>query len=105
MIKNKKTGLICISIYDKIMIYGNSIMEVFLMHVIDWFILVISLFLIVIVMMQNSKDDINDAFSGSKTDLFKNQKTRGIDLVLERATLVLAVAFFVLIIVAACIYM
>lgn len=75
------------------------------MHVIDWFILVISLFLIVIVMMQNSKDDINDAFSGSKTDLFKNQKTRGIDLVLERATLVLAVAFFVLIIVAVCIYM
>ena len=73
------------------------------MHVIDWFILVISLF--VIVMMQNSKDDINDAFSGSKTDLFKNQKTRGIDLVLERATLVLAVAFFVLIIIAACIYM
>ena len=73
------------------------------MHVIDWFILVISLFLIV--MMQNSKDDINDAFSGSKTDLFKNQKTRGIDLVLERATLVLAVAFFVLIIIAACIYM
>ena len=75
------------------------------MHVIDWFILVISLFLIVIVMMQNSKDDINDAFSGSKTDLLKNQKTRGIDLVLERATLVLAVAFFVLIIIAACIYM
>lgn len=75
------------------------------MNVIDWFILVISLFLIVIVMMQNSKDDINDAFSGSKTDLFKNQKTRGIDLVLERATLVLAVAFFVLIIIAACIYM
>lgn len=75
------------------------------MHVIDWFILVISLFLIVIVMMQNSKDDINDAFSGSKTDLFKNQKTRGIDLVLERATLVLAVAFFVFIIIAACIYM
>ena len=75
------------------------------MHVIDWFILVISLFLIVIVMMQNSKDDINDAFSGSKTDLYKKKKTRGIDLVLERATLVLAVAFFVLIIIAACIYM
>lgn len=105
MIKIKKTDLICISVYDKIIAYGNSIMEVFLMHVIDWFILVISLFLIVIVMMQNSKDDINDAFSGSKTDLFKNQKTRGIDLVLERATLVLAVAFFVLIIIAACIYM
>jgi preprotein translocase, secG subunit len=80
-------------------------MEVYPMHIIDWFILVISLFLIVIVMMQNSKDDINDAFSGSKTDLFKNQKSRGIDLVLERATLVLSVVFFVLIIVATCIYM
>lgn len=75
------------------------------MHVIDWFILIVSIFLIIIVMMQNSKDDINDAFSGSKTDLFKNQKTRGIDLFLERATLGIAVLFFVLIIVAACIYM
>lgn len=75
------------------------------MHVIDWFILVISIFLIIIVMMQNSKDDINDAFSGSKTDLFKNQKTRGIDLVLERGTMALAVIFFVLIVVAAIIYM
>ncbi len=75
------------------------------MHVIDWFILVISILLIIIVMMQNSKDDINDAFSGSKTDLFKNQKTRGIDLVLERGTMALAVIFFVLIVVAAIIYM
>lgn len=75
------------------------------MHVIDWFILIISILLIIIVMMQNSKDDINDAFSGSKTDLFKNQKTRGIDLVLERGTMALAVIFFVLIVVAAIIYM
>ena len=75
------------------------------MHVIDWFILVVSIALIVIVMLQNSKDDINDAFSGSKTDLFKNQKTRGIDLLLERTTLGVAVVFFVLVIVAACVYM
>lgn len=75
------------------------------MHVIDYFILLISILLIVIVMMQNSKDDINDAFSGSKTDLFKNQKTRGIDLLLERGTMVIAVLFFVLVIVAACIYL
>lgn len=75
------------------------------MHVIDYFILIISILLIIIVMMQNSKDDINDAFSGSKTDLFKNQKTRGLDLLLERGTLVLAVIFFVLVIVAAALYL
>ncbi len=75
------------------------------MHVIDWFILVVSIALIVIVMLQNSKDDINDAFSGSKTDLFKNQKTRGIDLLLERTTMGVAIVFFVLVIIAACVYM
>ncbi len=75
------------------------------MHVIDWFILIVSIALIVIVMLQNSKDDINDAFSGSKTDLFKNQKTRGIDLLLERTTIGVAVVFFVLVIITACVYM
>ena len=75
------------------------------MYVIDWFILIVSIALIVIVMLQNSKDDINDAFSGSKTDLFKNQKTRGIDLLLERTTIGVAVVFFVLVIITACVYM
>ena len=75
------------------------------MHVIDWFILIVSIALIVIVMLQNSKDYINDAFSGSKTDLFKNQKTRGIDLLLERTTIGVAVVFFVLVIITACVYM
>ena len=75
------------------------------MHVIDWFILIVSIALIVIVMLQNSKDDINDAFSGSKTDLFKNQKTRGLDLLLERTTIGVAVVFFVLVIITACVYM
>ncbi len=44
-------------------------------------------------MMQNSKDDINDAFNGSKSELFKNQKTRGVELVLQRTTLVLGILF------------
>lgn len=67
---------------------------------IDYIILVISIFLIVIVMMQNSKDDINDAFNGSKSELFKNQKTRGLELVLQRTTAVLAVLFVVAVIVS-----
>lgn len=44
-------------------------------------------------MMQNSKDDINDAFNGSKSELFKNQKTRGVELLLQRVTIVLGVLF------------
>ncbi len=60
---------------------------------IDYIVLVLSVFLVAIVMMQNSKDDINDAFNGSKSELFKNQKTRGVELVLQRTTLVLGILF------------
>ena len=70
------------------------------MMLIDWIILVISVFLIAIVMMQNSKDDINDAFNGSKSELFKNQKTRGPELWLQRSTAVLAVLFVIAVIVS-----
>ncbi len=62
---------------------------------IDYIVLVLSIMLIAIVMMQDSKDDINDAFNGSKSELFKNQKTRGLELVLQRTTIVLAVLFIV----------
>ena len=61
------------------------------MNIADYFVLAVSILLIIIVMMQTSKDDINDAFNGGKTDLFKNQKTRGSELFLQRSTLVLAV--------------
>ena len=60
---------------------------------IDYIVLVLSICLIAIVMLQNSKDDINDAFNVSKTELFKNQKTRGVELVLQRTTIVIAVLF------------
>ncbi len=71
------------------------------MGVLDVFIIIFSILLIIIVMMQESKDNINDAFSGQKTELFKNQKTRGIELFFQRTTAVLAVIFFVLIIISA----
>lgn len=67
-------------------------------YIIDIFVSIVSLLLIIIVMLQNSKDDINDAFNGNKTDLFKNQKTRGSELFLQRATLVLGVLFIALVI-------
>ena len=71
------------------------------MSVLDIFIVINAILLIAIVMMQESKDNINDAFSGNKTELFKNQKTRGIELLLQRATTVLAVCFFVLVMTSA----
>lgn len=71
------------------------------MGVLDVFIAIFAILLIIIVMMQESKDNINDAFSGQKTELFKNQKTRGIELFFQRGTAILAVIFFVLIIVSA----
>lgn len=60
---------------------------------IDYIVLILSIALIAIVMMQDSKDDINDAFNGSKSELFKNQKSRGLELVLQRTTLVLGILF------------
>ena len=47
------------------------------MKAIDYIVLVVALLLIVLIMSQESKDNIQDAFSGEKTDLFKNQKQRG----------------------------
>ncbi len=70
------------------------------MNIADYFVLAVSILLIIIVMMQTSKDDINDAFNGGKTDLFKNQKTRGSELFLQRSTLVLAVVYIALVITA-----
>ncbi len=67
-------------------------------YIIDIFVFIAAILLIVIVMLQGSKDDINDAFNGSKSDLFKNQKTRGIELFMQRGTAVLAIVFIALVI-------
>lgn len=72
---------------------------------VDYILLVLAIALIVVVMMQNSKDDINDAFNGSKSELFKNQKTRGIELVLQRATIVIAVLFVVSVVTSVALHM
>ncbi len=70
------------------------------MLVIDYLVLVVALLLVGVIMMQESKDNIQDAFSGEKSDLFKNQKQRGIEKVLTIATGVIAVLFVVLVVIA-----
>ena len=73
-------------------------------YVIDIFIFIVSVLLITIVMLQSSKDDINDAFNGSKSDLFKEQKVRGVELFMQRATMVIAIVFIVLVITSVAIH-
>ena len=70
------------------------------MKAIDYIVLVVALLLIVLIMMQESKDNIQDAFSGEKTDLFKNQKQRGIEKVMSLVTAFVAVLFIILTFVA-----
>ncbi len=67
------------------------------MHMIwvDYIAITAGALLLVLVMLQSSQDDIGSAFSGEKSELFKNQKTRGFDLFLMRATVVVAVVLVV----------
>ena len=68
------------------------------MHTILMTLLVIvSIALIVVVLLQAGKSSgLSGAISGGAEQLFGKQKARGIDLVLHRVTIVLAVLFFIL---------
>ncbi|MBN2540249.1 MAG: preprotein translocase subunit SecG [Bacilli bacterium] len=65
-----------------------------------WLLFALSLFLIIIVMVQESKDDVKNTFSGEKSDLFKNQKQRGAELLLTRISVGISVAFVAVAILA-----
>ena len=53
--------------------------------------------LIIVVLLQSGKSaGLSGAISGGAEQLFGKQKARGLDLVLHRITVVLAVLFFVL---------
>ena len=68
------------------------------MHAIAVTLLVIvSISLIVIVLLQSGKSaGLSGAISGGAEQLFGKQKVRGIDAVLHKATIILAILFFVL---------
>ena len=72
--------------------------------IIDIFVAIFAILLITIVMLQSSKDDINDAFNGSKSELFKEQKVRGVELFMQRATAGLAIIFIALVITSVLIH-
>jgi preprotein translocase subunit SecG len=70
------------------------------MRWLDWLLLVVSVLLIGLVMIQESKDDVKNTFSGEKSELFKNQKQRGPELFFARVTLGASIVFAVVTILA-----
>ncbi|MFJ7639405.1 preprotein translocase subunit SecG [Peribacillus sp. NPDC097264] len=60
-------------------------------------LVIVSIALIVTVLLQSGKSaGLSGAIAGGAEQLFGKQKARGLDLVLHRATIVLAVLFFAL---------
>jgi len=64
-------------------------------------LLVIAILLIIIVLLQSAKaEGAAQIISGGTTDLFKNRKERGAELVVTRVTWVLGLTFFIICLVA-----
>ncbi|OCA89113.1 preprotein translocase subunit SecG [Pseudobacillus wudalianchiensis] len=60
-------------------------------------LVIVSIALIIVVLLQSGKSaGLSGAISGGAEQLFGKQKARGIDLVLHRVTVVLAILFFAL---------
>lgn len=71
------------------------------MKFVDILLLIVSVLLIAIIVLQKSKEDATQAFTGEKSELFANKKERGIELWITYITTILSIAFFVLAICAA----
>jgi preprotein translocase subunit SecG len=67
---------------------------------VDWIAIISAILLIIAVLLQSSDDNIQDAFSGEKSELFKNKKIRGMELFLTRASIILSVLMVVSVILS-----
>ena len=60
-------------------------------------LIIVSIALIIVCLLQTGKTDgIVNALTGQSSNLFSQQKERGVDLVLTRITVGLGIAFFVI---------
>ena len=60
-------------------------------------LIIVSIALIIVCLLQTGKTDgIANALTGQSSNLFAQQKERGVDLVLTRITVGLGIAFFVI---------
>ncbi len=67
---------------------------------VDWIAIISAILLIVAVLLQSSEDNIQDAFSGEKSELFKNKKIRGMELFLTRSSIILSITLIVSIVLS-----
>lgn len=67
------------------------------MNFLDWIVIFVSILLITLVALQSSKGDLGEALTGGNSELFKNQKERGAELFISRATLVFSALFIILV--------
>ena len=70
------------------------------MNVFDILTLITAVLLIIVVLLQQGDADIQDAFSGEKSEQLKNRKLRGFDLLMLRATTVLSILFVVFVLIS-----
>ncbi|MCL1991225.1 MAG: preprotein translocase subunit SecG [Defluviitaleaceae bacterium] len=68
----------------------------FELGIIDYLLIIVSIVLIILVAMQNSKDDIGSALTGANSELFKHQKERGVEVYIVRITYGFSLAFVAL---------
>jgi preprotein translocase subunit SecG len=66
----------------------------------DYIAIIAGILLVTVVLLQSSQDDIKDAFSGEKSELFKNKKARGFELFMMRSTAVLSVILIVMVLLS-----
>ena len=64
--------------------------------VVDILFMIVSVILIILVALQSSKQGLSDSLSGGNSELFKNQKERGAEVYVVRATYICSTAFLVL---------
>ena len=64
--------------------------------IVDVLLMIVSFFVIVLVAMQNSKQDLGESLTGGNSEQFKNQKERGAESYIVKATYVCAFAFLLL---------
>ena len=66
----------------------------------DWLSLVVGILLILIVLLQKGDDDIQDAFSGEKSELLKGKTTSTEERTLALITTTLSVLFILFVILS-----
>ena len=79
---------------------GERLMYFFELGLVDYLIIILAIILIVLVAMQNSKDDLGSALTGANSELFKHQKERGAEVYVVRATYICSIIFMSLALLA-----